>query len=368
MIRLAELARQHAPLRQEIEEALREVVESATFVLGPRVAQFEEEFAGYCGARHGVGVNSGTSALYLALLAAGIGSGDEVITTPFSFVATAAAIAHTGARPVFADISPDSFTINPDCIETRITPRTKAIVPVHLYGHTADMDPILQIAQRHNLVVIEDAAQAHGAEYKGCRAGVLGDAASFSFYPSKNLGACGEAGMVVTNRQDWAERIRQLRNWGEAGASNYRMDALQGAVLSIKLRRLDEWNSVRRRFAECYCRSFTGPMLQAPVTQIWATHVFHIFPVRARRRDSAQAAFRERGIETRAHYPVPLHRMPRFAGLGYANGDFPEAERAAREILSIPIHPELDAGEIGEVCEALRAISMEAECSRAQDA
>ena len=360
LIRLAELARLHLPMSGEIAEALQEVIASGIFVLGPRVEEFEQAFATYCGASFGIGVNSGTSALYLALLAAGVGPGDEVITSAFTFVATAAAIAHTGARPVFSDICGDSFTIDPADVAQRITPRTRAIVPVHLYGHPADMDAVAATARQHNIAVIEDAAQAHGAEYKGRRTGVLGDAACFSFYPSKNLGACGEAGMIVTSRADWAERIRWLRDWGEggetAGCGNYRMGAFQGAVLAIKLRSLERWNAARQDVAHRYCRSITGRALQAPRTAEWAKHVFHIFAVRARSRDLVQAAFAARGIETRAHYPVPLHLMDRFAWLGYGAGDFPAAERAARETLSIPVHPALTGSEIEEVCEALRSV------------
>jgi dTDP-4-amino-4,6-dideoxygalactose transaminase len=364
MIRFANLARQHERLRHEIEPLLDRILVSGEFILGESVRRFEEAFAAYCGAAFGIGVNSGTSALHLALLAAGVGPGDEVITTPLTFLATVSAIVYTGARPILVDITPDTFTLDPACIEAAITPRTRAILPVHLYGHPADMDPILDIARRHGLVVIEDASQAHGAEYKGRRAGSLGDAGCFSFYPSKNLGACGEGGIVVTSNPEWARRVRCLRDWGEAPPGqralpgyNCRMDAFQGAVLGVKLSYLDQWNTARNHLAAQYCAAISCGALQAPVTEPWARHVFHIFAVRASNRDRAQSEFQQRGIETRVHYPVPLHLMNRFRDLGYAPGDFPYAEQASREVLSIPVYPELDTAESTAVIEALRAIS-----------
>jgi dTDP-4-amino-4,6-dideoxygalactose transaminase len=303
-------------------------------------------------------VNSGTSALRLALLAAGIGPGDEVITTAFTFIATAAAIVDTGARPVLVDIGADSLTIDPEHIAGAITNRTRAIVPVHLYGHPADMDPILEIARTHGLAVIEDAAQAHGAEYKGRRAGSLGDAACFSFYPTKNLGACGEAGIMVTQREEWARRAKGLRNWSDTSrSSNYRMGAFQGAVLGLKLSHLDAWNDARRSLADRYQASICASELQAPSIQPWARPVFHIFAVRTLHREAMIAAFRERGIETRIHYPAPIHLLGRFQDLGYPEGRFPEAEKAAREVLSIPIYPELTDAEVEVITEALHEIS-----------
>jgi dTDP-4-amino-4,6-dideoxygalactose transaminase len=364
LIPFANLARQNEGLRTEIEPLLGRILTSGEFILGRCVARFEEEFAAYCGGRFGIGVNSGTSALHLALLAAGVGPGDEVITTPFTFMATVAAIVYTGASPVLVDITPDTFTLAPTRLEAAITPRTRAILPVHLYGHPADMDPIVEIARRHGLAVIEDASQAHGSEYKGRRVGNLGDAACFSFYPGKNLGACGEGGMVVTSDPEWARRLQALRNWGEAAPDhrpvpgyNYRMDAIQGAVLGVKLRYLDEWNTARNVLAARYCEATSCGALQAPVTQPWARHVFHIFALRVADRARVQAEFQSRGIETRVHYPVPIHLMDRFRGLGYGPGDFPCAEQAAREVMSIPVHPELDATESAAVVEALDAIS-----------
>lgn len=364
MIPIADLARQHARIRQELDPAIADVLSRGEFILGRRVAEFEEAFADYCGSRWGVGVNSGTSALHLALLAAGIGAGHEVITTAFSFVATVAAIQYTGAHPVLVDIAPHSFNLDVERIEAAITARTRAILPVHLYGHPADMDPILDIARRHGLAVIEDAAQAHGALYKGRRVGSLGDAGCFSFYPSKNLGACGEAGMVVTSNQEIVRSVRMLRDWGQAGpychvarGFNYRMEAIQGAVLGVKLRHLDEWNAVRRAHAARYDAAIDGPHVQAPLREPWARHVYYVYAVRARHRGVVAAGLAARGIETRVHYPTPIHLIDALADLGYRAGDFPHAERAASEVLSIPVHPELTAGQVADVAKALCAVA-----------
>jgi dTDP-4-amino-4,6-dideoxygalactose transaminase len=364
MIPFADLPRQHARLRGELEPAIADVLTSGQFVLGPRVAAFEAAFAAYCGAAEGIGVSSGTSALHLALLAAGVGPGDDVITTAFTFTATAAAIAYTGARPVLVDIEPGSFTIAAAGIEAAITPRTRAILPVHLYGQPADMDPILDVARRHGLAVIEDAAQAHGAQYKGRRAGSLGDAGCFSFYPSKNLGACGEAGMVVTSEAGWARRIRALRDWGEGAqyqhesrGFNHRMEAIQGAVLGVKLPHLDGWTAARRANAARYDAAIQATGLTAPAAHPWARHVYHIYAVRARNRAAVQDELRRRGVETRVHYPTPIHLLLAWADLGHRAGDFPHAERAAREVLSIPVHPELEAADVEAVATALRAVA-----------
>jgi len=364
MIPIANLARQHARIRPELDSAIAAVLTSGEFVLGHHVADFEEAFANHCGSRWGVGVNSGTSALHLALLAAGICAGHEVITTAFSFVATVAAIQYTGARPVLVDIAPQSFNLDVERIEAAITPRTRAIVPVHLYGHPADMDPILDIARRHGLAVIEDAAQAHGAFYKGRRVGSIGDAGCFSFYPSKNLGACGEAGMVLTSDQEILRGVRMLRDWGQAGpychmarGFNYRMEAIQGAVLGVKLKHLEEWNATRREHASRFDAAIDGPHVQAPVREPWARHVYYVYAVRAPHRGAVAAELAARGIETRVHYPMPIHLIEALADLGYRAGDFPHAERAASEVLSIPVHPELTAGDVADIVKALRAVS-----------
>jgi dTDP-4-amino-4,6-dideoxygalactose transaminase len=299
-----------------------------------------------------------------------VGPGDEVITTAFTFVATVAAIGYTGARPVLVDISPGSFTIDPGRIEAAITPRTRAIVPVHLYGQPADMDPILDIARRHRLAVIEDACQAHGAEYRGRRVGSLGDAGCFSFYPSKNLGACGEGGMLVTSNPEVAQQVRLLRDWGQSGSYqhvvqgfNYRMEGIQGAVLGVKLRYLEQWNTARRANAARYDATILGPALQATPAMTYGRHVYHIYAVRANRRAEAQQAFLERGIETRVHYPTPIHLLEAWRHLGLHAGDLPEAERAADEVLSIPVHPELSPEQVNDVIQALQAISWEAAVS-----
>lgn len=364
MIRLTDLQSQHARLRPELEPAIADVVQRGDFVLGRRVLEFEEAFAGYCEAGQAVAVNSGTSALHLALLGLGIGPGDEVITTAFTFVATVAAIGYTGARPVLADIDPDSFTIDPDRLASLITPRTRAIVPVHLYGQPADLHPIIAIARRHGLAVVEDAAQAHGARYRGQRVGSLGDAACFSFYPSKNLGACGEAGAIVTSHPELARSVRTLRDWGQdrpyhhaVKGFNARMDGIQGAVLAVKLPHLDRWNATRALHAARYDAAILGPGIQPPRVAAWGSHVYHHYVIRAPDRPAFRTEFERRGIETRVHYPLPVHLLDAWKDLGYRPGDFPHAERAAREVVSVPVHPELTDAEVNQVAEALGVAS-----------
>jgi dTDP-4-amino-4,6-dideoxygalactose transaminase len=358
MIPFLDLKAQYQTIKPEIDEAVARVLESTQFILGPEVAAFESEFAAYCGAQYAVGLNSGTSALHLALLAAGIGPGDEVITTPFTFVATVAAIDYTGARPVFVDIDPRSYTLDPALIEQVITPRTKAIIPVHLYGQPADMAPILEIAQKHHLLVIEDAAQAHGAEYRGQRVGSLADMACFSFYPGKNLGAYGEAGLVTTNNPDYARAIRMRRDWGqerkyyhEVPGYNYRMDAIQGAILRVKLRHLEAWTEARRVRVSEYNRLLSNRI--TPFARPDSRHVYHIYAIRSPQRDQLQAALREQGIQTGIHYPFAVHELPAYAHLGY--GQLPHAEQAAREVLSLPIYAELPLDSIPHIAAAIRA-------------
>jgi dTDP-4-amino-4,6-dideoxygalactose transaminase len=348
MIPFLDLKAQYLTIKDEIAAGIDATLESGQFVLGDEVARFETEFAAYCGARYGVAVNTGTSALHLALLAAGVGPGDEVITVPFTFVATVAAITYTGARPVFVDVDARSLTLDVNQLESAITKRTKAIVPVHLYGQAADLDPILEIAHRHGLHVVEDAAQAHGGEYKNHRVGGLGAFGCFSFYPGKNLGAYGEGGMVVTSDAEAAHTLRMLRDWGQARkyehvlkGFNYRMDGLQGSILRVKLRHLEEWTQARRARAATYRTLLAESELQLPEEMPYARHVYHVFAVRTPQRDELQRALLAHGVQTGIHYPVPVHLQPAYADLGYNKGDFPCAERAANEVLSLPMYPEL---------------------------
>jgi dTDP-4-amino-4,6-dideoxygalactose transaminase len=355
-----DLNQQYLGLRDEVLSAVDRVFHSTQFVLGKETAAFEEEFAAYCTARHGIAVNSGTSALHLALLAGGIGPGDEVITVPFTFVATTAAIGYTGARPVFVDIDPVTYTMHPALVEAAITPRTKAILPVHLFGHPADMDPLCEIARRHKLLVIEDAAQAHGAEYKGRRCGSIGDLACFSFYPGKNLGAYGEGGIVTTNNSEFTRTIRMLRDWGAERkyhhvlkGFNYRMEGVQGAILRIKLRYLEEWTEARRTNALIYQKSLAESGLSLPFEAPKARHVYHIYPILTPQRSELMEALALRGVQTGIHYPHPVHLLPAYADLNAKPGDFPCAERIASQELSLPMFPEMTVTQIQEVSEAV---------------
>lgn len=358
---LVDLHAQYQSIKQEIDAAIARVLESGQFVLGEEVTALEEEFAAYCGARYGIAVNSGTSALHLALLAAGIGPGDEVITVPFTFVATVAAICYTGARPVFVDIEPHTYTMDVAQLAGAVTKRTKAILPVHLYGQPAAMGPILEVAGPYGLQVIEDAAQAHGAEYKGRRVGGIGDLGCFSFYPSKNLGAYGEGGMVVTNNADYARTIHMLRDWGQEGryfhalkGYNYRLEGIQGAILRVKLRHLEAWTEVRRAHAARYDQLLAGAGLQTPAAMSYGRHVYHIYAVRVAQRDALQRALHTRGVQTGIHYPLPVHLQEAYADLGYRSGDFPHSEQAAREVLSLPMYTEMTDEQIARVCVAVR--------------
>ncbi|WP_071189903.1 DegT/DnrJ/EryC1/StrS family aminotransferase [Trichormus sp. NMC-1] len=360
MIPFVDLKAQYKSIKNEIEAAVLKALESTQFVLGSEVVALEEEFSHYCGAKYGIAVNTGTSALHLALLAAGIGPGDEVITTPFTFVATVAAIDYTGAKAVFVDIDPVSLTIDVTQIEAAITERTKAILPVHLYGQPADMNPILEIAQRYGLIVIEDAAQAHRAEYKGQRVGSIGDLGCFSFYPGKNLGAYGEGGMVVTNNPKYAQIIEMLRDWGQERkyhhvlkGYNYRMDGLQGAILRVKLRHLYAWTQARRAIAAQYDQLLAKADVKTPTVMPYSHHVYHIYAVRSKERDVLQQRLHEQEIQTGIHYPIPVHLQPAYADLGYKAGDFPHSELASRELLSLPMFAELSPVQIETVSAAL---------------
>jgi dTDP-4-amino-4,6-dideoxygalactose transaminase len=362
MVPFLDLKTQYDSLKDEIHDAVTAVLASTQYTLGREVAAFEEEFAAYVGGTFGIAVNSGTSALHLALLAAGVGSGDEVITVPCTFVATVAAIDYTGAKAVFVDADPSTLTMDPRQVEAAITERTKAILPVHLHGHPADLDPILDIAGRYGLRVIEDAAQAHGAEYKGRRVGAIGDLGCFSFYPGKNLGAYGEGGIVVTNSEDYARTIRMLRDWGQERkyhhalkGFNYRMEGIQGAVLRVKLRYLDGWNEARRRHAALYDAALVNTVLETPVETLHARHVYHVYALRSRERDALQKFLQEREIQTGIHYPVPVHLQKAYADLGYKAGDFPVTETAAAELLSLPMYPELKKPQIDRVIAEIQA-------------
>ncbi len=364
MIPFLDLKSQYASIKNEVDAAVHRVLDSCQFTLGDEVKAFERDFAAVCNAKHGIGVNSGTSALHLALLAAGVGPGDEVITVPFTFVATVAAIEYTGARTVFVDINPDSFTIDPTAIEAAVSSRTKAIVPVHLYGQPADMVPILEIARRRGLAVIEDAAQAHGAEYDGHRVGSLGDMGCFSFYPGKNLGACGEGGMVTTDNDHYAHKIRMLRDWGAERkyehvlkGYNYRMESIQGAVLGVKLRHLEKWTEARRSVAAFYDRALAGSGVPTLAAMSYARHVYHVYAIRTRHRQMWQDRLHAQGIQTGIHYPTPVHLLPAYADLGYGRGQFPHAERAAAEVLSLPMFPELSVEQCDLVCRAVTEVS-----------
>lgn len=360
MIPFVDLKAQYASIKPEVDAAIQGILDSCQFTLGTEVAKFEEEFAAYSGAKIGIGVNTGTSALHLALLAAGVGPGDEVITVPFTFVATAAAIHYTGATPTFVDVDPKTFTMDPAGIEAAITPKTKAIIPVHLYGQTADMDPILAIAKKHGLIVIEDACQAHGAEYKGRRAGSIGDMGCFSFYPGKNLGAYGEGGMVTTSNPDFARTIRMLRDWGAEKkyhhilkGYNYRLEGLQGAVLRVKLRHLEKWTEARRTAAAYYDSALADSGIPTPLVREHSRHVYHVYAVRTTERAKWQEFLNARGVQSGIHYPIPVHLQEAYASPRYKAGDFPHSEKAAAEVLSLPMYPELTPPMQDEVLAAL---------------
>ena len=361
-IEFVDLKRQYQPLREEIMSRIEQVLAGMNLFLGENVYRLEEEFAAYCGVPHAMGVGSGTDALHLALRAVGVGRDDEVITVANTFFATVEAIALCGARPVFVDIDPASYTMDPSRVEAAITPRTKAIVPVHLYGQPVDMDPIIAVSRKHGLAVVEDACQAHGAEYKGAKTGSLGDAAAFSFYYSKNLGAYGEGGMVVTKDREIATSVQMLRNHG--GKERYRhalmgvnarLDEIQAAALRVKLPHLDSWNAARRTWAEEYSRRLAGlEGVLTPVAQPYAKHVFHLYVIRTQDRDHLQRWLKRHGVSTGIHYPVPVHLQEACADLGYSPGSLPETEAAAQEILSLPMFAELTLDEVTYVCEAIR--------------
>jgi dTDP-4-amino-4,6-dideoxygalactose transaminase len=357
-----DLKAHHAPLLDEFDLAIREVIESSAFAGGPFVERFEEEFAAYCHSPYAIGVGNGTDALWLALLALGIGAGDEVITVPNTFMATAEAITYCKARPVFVDVDENTFTMNATELKKALTARTKAIIPVHLFGQPADMDPILEFARTHGLFVIEDAAQAHGAEYKGRKAGTMGDAGCFSFYPGKNLGAFGEAGAVVTHNAELRKKIQVLRDHGQSRKYhhtmigwNCRMDGIQAAVLSIKLRRLEAGNLLRNGHALQYNQAFAGiDEVATPSQANYARHVYHVYAIRVRERDELRRRLEEQEVGCAVHYPIPIHFQEAYRGLGYTAGAFPIAEGLADEFLSLPMFPELTKEQIEYVARTVK--------------
>jgi dTDP-4-amino-4,6-dideoxygalactose transaminase len=362
VIPFLDLKAQYREIKPEVEAAVGRVLDSAQYVLGPEVVTFERRFAEYCQSEHCLAVNSGTSALHLALVAAGIGPGDEVITVSMTFVATTAAILYAGAKPVFVDVDPQRWTMDPAQIEDAITPRTKAILPVHLHGRMADMDPIMEIARRHGLLVIEDAAQAHGAEYKGRRAGSIGDFGCFSFYPGKNLGAYGEGGALVCNRADLAHRVAMLRDWGQEAkykhvmpGFNYRMDGIQGAILNVKMNYIEAWTEARRSIAAIYDRLLGDSHGQRPAACLDGRHVYHVYAIAVDRRDDIQARLQAAGIGTGIHYPVPVHKQQAYAGMTSQPVPLPVTEGLAQRLLSLPIYAELHPDQAAEVSRAVEA-------------
>jgi dTDP-4-amino-4,6-dideoxygalactose transaminase len=364
----ADLAGQFAKVRQEMLQALQEVAESGSYILGPKVAEFEARFAEFLGAQHCVGVNSGTSALHLALIGAGVGAGDEVITVPMTFIATSWAISYVGATPVFVDVDPASYTMDVAEVKKRISPRTRALLPVHLYGQPADLKPLLEISEQYGIPLIEDAAQAHGARYHGRRAGTLGQSGCFSFYPAKNLGACGEGGAVVTDNAAIATRLRALRDHAQGQryhheeiGFNYRMDAFQGAALAIKLKYLERWTEARCFLAERYQKYLSGLPLQLPVQGQGRGHVWHLFIVLHPKRDEIRSRLEAVGIQTGLHYPLPLHLQKAYAHLGHGLGDFPVSERIGRECLTLPLFPEMSTRQQDAVINAVRDAVQEVE-------
>ncbi len=362
---LLDLKAQYAVIQEEIRAAVERVLESQQFILGPEVEAFEREIAAYSACQYGIGVSSGTDALLVALMAIDIQPGDEVITSPYTFFASVGSIARLGARPVFVDIDPLTYNLNPARIESVITPRTRAIIPIHLFGQMVDMDSILEIAARQNLFLIEDAAQAIGAEYKGKRAGSLGHLGCFSFFPSKNLGGYGDGGLVTTNDAQLAQRVRQLRSHGEQSkyehtrvGGNFRLDALQAAVLRVKLQHVDAWTTARQRNADTYQRLFASQKLEElslPVEAPQRRHVYHQFVVRSTHRDTLLTTLQHQGIGAAIYYPTPLHLQPCFASLPYQRGAFPHSEYAARHSLALPIYPELTPAMQEEVVQAIAA-------------
>ncbi len=360
MIPFVDLKKQYYSIRNEVDKAIKGVLEKGRFILGENVEKFEEESADYCNAKFGIGVGSGTEALHLALLACGIRQKDEVITVPNTAVPTICAISFANAKPVFVDIDPKTYTIDISKIEKKITIKTRAIVPVHLYGHPADMEPIMGIAKRYNLKVIEDASHAFGAEYRNEKVGSIGDVGCFSFYPTKNLGAYGDGGIVITNDRKIAKKLRLLRNYGQIKRDRYlmkgydsRLDELQAAILRVKLKKIDVWNESRRKNAQIYNRLLNKDKINIPVEKDYAKHVYYLYVIRCRFRDKLRAFLKSKGIETLIHYPVPVYLQEAYKDLAYKRGDFSVTEKCAGEILSLPISNELDKAQIEAIAETI---------------
>ncbi|MBW2675504.1 MAG: DegT/DnrJ/EryC1/StrS family aminotransferase [Deltaproteobacteria bacterium] len=359
-----DLKLQYESIRDEIHDAIDHVIEKTAFAGGPFVAQFEEEFAAFCNCDYAAGVGSGTEAIWLPLIALGIGAGDEVITVPTTFIATAEAISYCGATPVFVDVTADTYNMNPELLEAAITSKTKAIIPVHLFGQMADMDPIMELARKYNLLVIEDACQAHGSEYKGEKAGSIGDAGAFSFYPGKNLGAYGEAGAIVTNNEELTSKIKMLRDHGQREKYyhgiigwNARMDGIQGAILSVKLKHLKSWNDARRKNARAYNELLSKlDGLVTPHETDDGRHVYHIYAVRAKNRYALIAKLAEKEIHCGIHYPVPLHLQEAYNSLGFGKGSYPVSEKCTKEFMSLPMYPELTEAQIEYVADTINEL------------
>ena len=362
-IPLVDLRGQYAPLQEEVKAAIADVLDGMNLFLGENVFQLECDFAALCNAKHAVGVGSGTDALYLGLRALGVGPGDEVITVPNTFMATVSAVCMAGAKPVFVDVDPETYLMDTAKIEAAITERTKVLLPVHLYGQPVAMDRVSMLAKEHGLSVLEDARQAHGAEYRGVRTGTLGDAAAFSFYYSKNLGAYGEAGIAVTDSRDLATQLQLLRNHGSSTryyhsilGINSRLDEIQAAVLRIKLRYLEQWNDARRTLADEYNRRLRGQSgVITPVEAPDAKHVYHLYVIRAQERDELLEWLKQHGVHAGIHYPVPIHLQEAVSELGYGEGDFPVTEKVSKEIISLPIYPELTIADVDYVCQTIGA-------------
>ena len=357
-INMADLKKQHEKIRSEIDAVIKEVIDNSQFIMGQKVSDFEEQFAEFAGAKYSIGMASGTAALHSALIALDIGRDDEVITVPFTFAATIETIYPTGAKPVLVDIEEESFNIDPSLIEEKITNKTKAIMPVHLYGQMADMNPIMEIAEKHGLYVIEDAAQAHGATYFDKQAGTMGDIGTFSFYPGKNLGAMGDAGACVTNNMELNQKLRLISNHGQDTkyehkivGYNYRLDSIQAAILSVKLKYLSEWTARIRDIASHFNEKLAVTGLKLPSEANGRKHAWHQYVIRTSKRDELAKALADSEIATAIHYPIPLHLQPSFQYLGYKNGDFPVSEKCSGEVLSLPLYPELSDDDVDLICD-----------------